>query len=69
MCKESILTEEEKRSRYFLKLLKEQKKLNNLPNNQQFLVTLPKVLRKKKRLMIKSRSQEVVTYPVNTNNT
>ncbi|CAF4758426.1 unnamed protein product, partial [Rotaria sp. Silwood2] len=29
-----------------------------------FLVTLPKVLRKKKRLMIKSRSQEVVTYPI-----
>ncbi|CAF3305468.1 unnamed protein product [Rotaria sp. Silwood2] len=64
MCKELILTEEEKKARHFLKLAKEQLNMIDPSNNQQSLITLPTVVRKKKRLMIKSTSQEVITYPI-----
>ncbi|CAF3388682.1 unnamed protein product [Rotaria sp. Silwood2] len=65
MRKDWIRTEEEIKSRQLIKLAKEQKKTNNLPNDQQSLVTLPLILRKKKRLMIRSTSQELfVTNPV-----
>ncbi|CAF4315235.1 unnamed protein product [Rotaria sp. Silwood2] len=64
MCKELILTEQEKKARHFLKLAKEQLNKIDPSNNQQSLITLPTVVRKKKRLMIKSTSQEVITYPI-----
>ncbi|CAF4725371.1 unnamed protein product, partial [Rotaria sp. Silwood2] len=64
MRKESILTEEEKKARHLLKLAKEQLNMIDPSNNQQSLITLPTVVRKKKRLMIKSTSQEVITYPI-----
>ncbi|CAF3272646.1 unnamed protein product, partial [Rotaria sp. Silwood2] len=54
MRKESILTEEEKKARHLLKLAKEQLNMIDPSNNQQSLITLPTVVRKKKRLMIKS---------------
>ncbi|CAF4742477.1 unnamed protein product, partial [Rotaria sp. Silwood2] len=57
MRKESILTEEEKKARHFLKLTKEQLNMIDSSNNQQSLITLPTVVRKKKRLMIKPTSQ------------
>ncbi|CAF4441144.1 unnamed protein product [Rotaria sp. Silwood2] len=65
MRKDWIRTEEEKQFRQLIKIAKEQRKTNNLPNDQQPLATFPLVLRKKKRLMIKSISQELfVTNPV-----
>ncbi|CAF3284615.1 unnamed protein product, partial [Rotaria sp. Silwood2] len=59
MRKDWIRTEEEKQLRQLIKLAKEQKKTNNLPNDQQSPVTLPLILRKKKRSTIKSANQEL----------
>ncbi|CAF4427286.1 unnamed protein product [Rotaria sp. Silwood2] len=68
MRKDWIRTEEEKQLRQLIKLAKEQKKTNNLPNDQQSPVTLPLILRKKKRSTIKSANQELVINSINTNN-
>ncbi|CAF3378263.1 unnamed protein product, partial [Rotaria sp. Silwood2] len=68
MRKDWIRTEEEKQLRRLIKLTKEQKKINNLSNDQQSLVTFPSVLRKKKCSMIKSTNQELVINSINTNN-
>ncbi len=54
MRKDWIRTDEERELRQLQKIAKEQKKLKNLTNDQQFLVNLPIVARKKKHLMIKS---------------
>jgi len=67
MRKDWIRTEEEVQMRQLKKLAKEQQKLNESTNDQQFLINLPIVARKKKRLMIKPTTQELITKPVNTN--
>jgi hypothetical protein len=67
MRKDWIRTEEETQLRQLQKLIKEEKKINKLTNDQQFLINLPIVARKKKRLMIKPTTQELITKPVNTN--
>jgi hypothetical protein len=67
MRKDWIRTEEEVQMRQLKKLAKEQQKLNESTNDQQFLINLPIVARKKKRLMIKPIIQELTTKSVNTN--
>ncbi|CAF3602114.1 unnamed protein product [Rotaria sp. Silwood1] len=65
MCKELILTEEEKQSRHLIRLAKEQLKKFVLSNDQQSLITLSKGLRKKKKhLIIKSTNQEHITNSI-----
>ncbi|CAF1145137.1 unnamed protein product [Rotaria sordida] len=64
MRKDWIRTEEEKQLRQLVKLAREQKKTNSLLNDQQSLITLPTALRKKRRLMIKPTSQELVDNPI-----
>ncbi|CAF4202347.1 unnamed protein product, partial [Rotaria sordida] len=60
MRKDWIRTDEEKQIRQFIKLTKEQKKIND----QQSLINLPLIARKKKRLMIKLKSQELIVKPI-----
>ncbi|CAF3049811.1 unnamed protein product [Rotaria sp. Silwood2] len=60
MRKDWIRTEEEKQLRQLIKLTKEQKKINDLSNDQQSFINFSQVLRKKKRLIIKSTNQEFV---------
>jgi len=67
MRKDWIRTEEETKLRQLQKLVKEQRKFNILTDEQQPLVNLPIVARKKKRLLIKPIIQELVVNPVNTN--
>ncbi len=67
MRKDWIRTENEKELRQLKKLIKEQKKLNTTTNDSQSLINLPIVIRNRKRLMIKSRSQDLTIKPVNTN--
>jgi hypothetical protein len=67
MRKDWIRTEEEIELRQLQKLAKEQKKLNKLAHNQQTLFDIPVVVRKKKRLMIKPITQEILVEPVNIN--
>jgi hypothetical protein len=67
MRKDWIRTENEKELRQLKKLIKEQKKLNKTTNDSQSLINLPIVIRNRKRLMIKSRSQDLTIKPVNTN--
>ncbi|CAF2816099.1 unnamed protein product [Rotaria sp. Silwood2] len=64
MRKELILSEEEKKSRYAMKLAKQHKKINDRSNDQKSLAIVPTVLRKRKNLIIKSISQDIVTYPL-----
>ena len=65
MRKEWIRTNEEKELRQLQKLTKKQKKLNKLTAVQQPLLTLPIVKRKKKRLMIRSTTEDhLTTKPV-----
>ena len=52
MRREWIRTDEERELRQIQKLAKEQKKLNIPTDDQQSLVNLPLVARKKKRLML-----------------
>jgi cAMP phosphodiesterase len=67
MRKDWIRTEKERELRQLQKLIKEQKKLNTASNDSQSLINLPIVIRNRKRLMIKSRSQDLIIKPVNTN--
>jgi hypothetical protein len=67
MRKDWIRTENEKELRQLKKLIKEQKKLNKTTNDSQSLINLPIVIRNRKRLMIKSRSQDLTITRVNTN--
>ncbi|CAF4287178.1 unnamed protein product, partial [Rotaria sordida] len=62
MRKDWIRTDEEKQIRQFIKLTKEQKKIND----QQSLINLPLTVRKKKRKIIKSINQELVIKPILT---
>ena len=48
MCKDYILTDEKRELRRLQKLAKEQKKLNNLTNDQQLLDDLPACCSKEK---------------------
>jgi hypothetical protein len=65
MRKDWIRTEEEVELRRLQKLAKEQKKLTNI---QQYHLSLPLVVRKKKCLMIKPTTQELTIKPVNIDN-
>ncbi|CAF1188632.1 unnamed protein product [Rotaria sordida] len=66
MRKDWIRTDEEKQIRQFIKLTKEQKNINNLANDQQSLINLPLIVRKKKRKIIRSINQELVIKPILT---
>jgi len=68
MRKDWIRTEEEVELRQLQKLAKEQKKVNKLTNNQQYRPNLPIVMRKRKRLMIKPTTEELIIKPVNIDN-
>jgi NMD protein affecting ribosome stability and mRNA decay len=68
MRKDWIRTNEEVELRQLQKLAKEQKKLNQLADVQEYLLNLPIVTRKKKRLKKKPTSQELIVKPVNINN-
>jgi hypothetical protein len=65
MRKEWIRTDEEKELRQLQKLAKEQRRLSRLSNAQQQHLNLPIVARRKKRLMIKPTSQDLVVQSVN----
>jgi len=65
MRKDWIRTEEEVELRQLQKLAKEQKKLIKI---QQHPLNLPIVIRKRKRLMIKPTTQELIIKPVNIDN-
>jgi hypothetical protein len=65
MRKDWIRTDEERELRQLQKLAKEQKRLNNFTDDQQLLVNLPLVVRKKKRLMVRPTIQQLI-QPVNT---
>ncbi len=65
MRKDWIRTEEEVELRRLQKLAKEQKKLTKI---QQHYLSLPIVIRKRKRLMIKPTTQELTIKPVNIDN-
>lgn len=65
MRKDWIRTEEEVEMRQLQKLAKEQKKLNRLTNTDNSLVDLPIVVRKKKRLMTKPTTQDILVETVN----
>jgi hypothetical protein len=65
MRKDWIRTEEEVELRQLQKLAKEQKKLTKI---RQHPLNLPIVIRKRKRLMIKPTTQELIIKPVNTDN-
>ncbi|CAF1088156.1 unnamed protein product [Rotaria sp. Silwood1] len=64
MRKDWIRTDEEKKSRQLIKLVKEQKKTNILTNDQLSLINFPIVIRKKKRLIKKSTNQEFITNSI-----
>jgi hypothetical protein len=68
MRKDWIRTNKETELRQLKKLAKEQKKLNQLTDDQQIILDLPIVMRKKKRLMIKPTAQKLNIEPVNINN-
>jgi hypothetical protein len=68
MRKDWIRTEEEVELRQLQKLAKEQKKVHKLTNNQQYRPNLPIVMRKRKRLMIKPTTEELIIKPVNIDN-
>jgi len=68
MRKDWIRTEEEIELRRLKKLAKEQKKLNQLTDDQRFRLNLPIVMRKKKRLIPKPTIQEWTIKPVNIDN-
>jgi len=68
MRKDWIRTNKETELRQLKKLAKEQKKLNQLTDDQQIILDLPIVMRKKKRLMIKPTIQERTIKPVNIYN-
>jgi len=65
MRKDWIRTEEEVELRRLKKLAKKQKKLTKI---QQYHLSLPLVVRKKKRLMIKPTTQQLIINPVNVDN-
>ncbi len=67
MRKDWIRTEEEKELRQLQKLAKEQKRLNKLTNAEQSLLHLPIVARKKKRLPMKPKIQDLVVKSVKIN--
>lgn len=67
MRKDWIRTEEEKQVRQLQKLVKEQKKQNHLTDDELALLSVPIVLRRKKRLLGPSKSQDGSSSPVNKN--
>jgi hypothetical protein len=68
MRKDWIRTEEEVELRRLKKLAKEQKSLNQVTNDQQTILNLPIVMRKKKSLVIKPTISKLIIKPVNIDN-